>query len=347
MISKIINTQSPDVLDVRWAMSNVCNYKCRYCFPGSNEGNYKFPKNVSLLIKNFEHMFDHYENRLGKTKFHLKILGGEPTLWPELDIFIKAIKEKHNVYVSIITNGSRTLRWWQENGQYIDNICISYHKQQSDINHIISVADTMYMFDKKVTVHVLMDHKVWDECVADVSYMKQHSKYPWMIQTKKITPTNAFVPAYTVEQDKFMQRELKRIPSFLWLIKQFKLVLDGSIRLFESKYIKNHKTYRATAEHYVVSNQTKFNGYECNMGIESIYVDWDGRLTSSCGQTLFDGMFNILDNDFSKTFSPQFNPVVCQQQNCWCPSETHVSKKYIKLVPVSLMEYPLNRYTIL
>lgn len=331
MITEINTTQPKNLLEVRWALSNVCNYKCSYCFPGSNEGNYRFPQDVSLVIENFNQVFEFYKKQVGKKKFHLKLLGGEPTLWPELDYFIKRVKEKNDVYVSVITNGSRTLRWWQDNGDLIDNVTISYHRKFADINHIINVADTVYMLGKKVTVHVLMDPLDWDGCVADIATMKKFSKYPWIIQTKKITPTSRYSPSYNKDQDVYMSSEIKRYPSFIWLLKQFKLVLNNTIRLYESKYIKNGKTFKAKAETYLVNNDVEFKGYSCNMGIESIYINWDGKISSSCGQSLFGNMYNILDNS-SLNFSPKIAPVVCYQDKCLCPTENHVSKKYIKIV---------------
>lgn len=328
MITEIKNTQLDDLLDIRWAVSNVCNYKCEYCFPGSNEGTYRFPSNVNQLIQNFNNIFNYYKTQLGKKRFHLRLLGGEPTLWPELDTFIKRIKSQHDVYVSVITNGSRTLRWWQENGDLIDNVSISYHKRFADLGHVINVADTVYMFDKKITVHVLMDPANWQSCVEDIEKMKQLSRHPWIIQTKKIIPTARYIPVYNNDQNNFMKIGIKRLPSVLWFVKQFKLILDKTIRLYESVYIKNNKTHKARSETYVVNDDIHFKGYECNMGIESIYIDWDGEIKSSCGQKLFDGRYNIFNN---LNFNPVVAPIICEQESCFCPTETHVSKKYIKI----------------
>lgn len=330
MITEIKTTQADNILEIRWAMSNVCNYKCRYCYPGSNEGNYKYPKNTEGMIKNFSHLFDVYTKVLGKTKFQLKILGGEPTLWPELDVFIRGIKEKHDVYVSIITNGSRTLRWWKENGSCIDNICLSYHKQQASLDHIISVADILYELEKKVTVHVLMDNECWDECVNDIETMKKTSKYPWIIQAKKIVPTPTHIPVYTDEQIKYLNKAVKRLPPVTWFLKRIKFLFDGTIRLFESKYTKDNKTRYAKPWHYIVNNENKFMGYECNMGIESLYINWDGSLGSSCSQKLFGDKYSIFDLDFTESFNPEFKPIICKQQTCYCATETHVSKVLVK-----------------
>jgi MoaA/NifB/PqqE/SkfB family radical SAM enzyme len=328
MITEIESTQPKNVLDIRWALSNVCNYKCSYCFQGSNEGNFKFPADVSLVVANFNQIFDYYKKHLGKTKFHLRLLGGEPTLWPDLGSFINSIKQKNDVYVSLITNGSRSLDWWQKNSDLIDNITLSYHRSFANLPHVMRVADLLYSLNKKITVHVLMNPHDWKACVEDIKYMKRESKHSWLIQTKKIIPTSKFYPIYSKEQNKFMSSEIKRFPSFLWLIQHFKLILNKTIRLYESKYVKQDKTFKARSETYLVNHDIKFKGYECNMGIESLYINWDGLLSASCGQSLFDNKYNILKE---MEFFPPLRPVICQQENCFCPTENHVSKKFIPI----------------
>ena len=124
---KIVSTQKPNILAIRWNPNNVCNYKCEYCWPGSNKGDYKSPEDLNLIVKNFNHMIERYKTKLGKTVVHLSLAGGEPTLWKDLGKFIEEIKKENNVYFTLISNGSRTLRWWKEYGHLIDNAGLSYH----------------------------------------------------------------------------------------------------------------------------------------------------------------------------------------------------------------------------
>ena len=323
MITQIVSTQHKDLLDIRWALSNVCNYKCAYCFPGSNEGNNPFPKNTDLLIKNFINIFDFYKAQ-GRTRFHLELLGGEPTMWSDLQYFIEQIKQHHDVYITLITNASRTLRWWQEYGTLIDNVGISLH-EQSDVQHVIDVADTVYAYNKKITVRVLMDPNRWDSCVDNIEFMKTHSKHPWIIQCKEITPTANFTPVYTNEQREFFKTELKRIPDAAWFMRQRKLIRQGFIKPYDSYYYDTQGgKHNATADHLLSEGQIHFKGYMCNMGVESIYINYDGRIMSSCGQTLFNDQFNIFDGELN--FSHDNQPVKCTIDSCLCPFETNVSK---------------------
>lgn len=327
MITQIISTQADDKLEIRWALNNVCNFKCRYCFPGSNEGNFPSPTNVDQLISNFNHLFDYYSLHAGKKIFDLKILGGEPTVYKDLAKFIRGIKQKHIVYVSIVSNGSRTIRWWQENGKLIDNLILSYHQQFADLKHTVDVADIMYSFNKKVTVHVLMDHNHWDECVSSITYMKKYSKYRWMIQTKELVSTTKYISVYTNEQRKFLSKELKRFPSIIWILKNLNLLVNGHIKFFESKYIEDGVKKYATAQYYINTQQTKFKGWNCAVGVESVYINFDGEIKGSCGQKIFNNsQSNILDVDFTKNFNPKIESSICSIEQCLCPPETHLTK---------------------
>ena len=105
MITQVINSRTPETLYIQYMIGNLCNYKCAYCFPGSNEGDYPWP-DVDLVIKNLDHLINTYKQQ-GKTKFEFYILGGEPTIWMDLPVLCKHLKEHHNSVIRISTNGSR------------------------------------------------------------------------------------------------------------------------------------------------------------------------------------------------------------------------------------------------
>lgn len=335
---KIVSTQPSNILEIRWNPNNVCNFHCRYCFPGSNTGEFTSPKDLDLIIKNFNHMLKQYKEKLGKTKIHFKIAGGEPTLWRDLEKFILEIKKQHDVYLTVISNGSRTLRWWKQYGHLIDNVTLSFHVAEADVEHHIAVADTMFALGKKTTVIVLMDPTRWDDCVNAIERMKK-SKHRWFLQTAEviepdhITINNVKVISdserkYSLEQKIYMKHGLKRMPGVLWFIKNFKLLLT-EIRIFESKAtLNNGKTTLARPQTYINNNWNNFKGWSCDLGLEAVYIHWDGNISGSCQQKLYglDTNFNILDANFEEKFNPEFKPVVCGINNCFCQPETHVSK---------------------
>jgi wyosine [tRNA(Phe)-imidazoG37] synthetase (radical SAM superfamily) len=336
---KIVSTQPDNVLEIRWCPNNVCNFDCRYCFPGSHDGDYKSPKDIDLIIKNFNHFLKQYKEKLGKTKVHLKIAGGEPTLWKDLAIFIHGIKKENDVYLTLISNGSRTLRWWKEYGHLIDNVTLSYHIAEGDRDHHIAVADTMFELGKKTTALVLMDPYNWEQGVEDIEYMRANSKHKWFIQAAEVIEPehmslnsikiiSAEERRYTPEQKQYMKKGLKRIPGVLWFIKNFKL-LASEMRIFESKAtLSNGKKMNARPQAYINNNWNNFKGWSCDLGLEAVYIHWDGSIAGSCQQKLYglDYSFNILDKDFVEQFNPEFKPVICGINNCFCQPETQISK---------------------
>ncbi len=338
---KIVSTQKSNILEIRWNPNNVCNYKCEYCFPNTNTGDYLSPKDLDLVIKNFNHLIDRYKTKLGKTKIHLMMAGGEPTLWKDLSIFIREIKKENDIYLTLNTNGSRTLRWWKEYGHLIDNAHMSYHiAQAKNPDHMIAVADTLFEYNKKVTVKVLMDRKHWQEGLDVIEYMKKNSKHKWFIMTGEVIEPEVMNLAgikvidasdiqLTKDQKKFLKNSLKRIPSPLWIWKNRKLVFGGQIRLYESTaYLENGKSLKAKSNTYINNNWNNFEGWSCDIGLDSVYIHWDGEIKGSCMQTIYglDQPFNILDSDFVEKFDPEFKPSICSKKNCYCSPETHISK---------------------
>jgi len=285
-------------------------------------------------------MFTYYKTHLGKHRFHLKVGGGEPTLWRDLGYFIETLKKKHDIYFTVISNGSRTLRWWQQYGYLIDNATLSYHVAQADVDHMIAVADILYQLGKKTSVQVLMDPYLWDESVAALDRMKL-SKHRWFITASEVIETEPVIygtipivdankKSYTPEQRKYFKHALKRIPGWTWIIKNVKLLLGGEIKLYESTaYLNDGTTMKAQPETYIANGWNKFQGWSCNIGLESVYIHWNGDVVGSCQERLYglDYCHNILDQDFISQFHPELKSVVCHRTDCYCGTETHISKQ--------------------
>jgi wyosine [tRNA(Phe)-imidazoG37] synthetase (radical SAM superfamily) len=162
-LQSIISTQDSNSLDIRFWPTDICNFSCDYCFPGSVLNKLRYPKNVHTVVKNFRILFDSYITNHGKERFKINIVGGgEPTLWPKFKIFCEEIKKNHNVYIQCTTNASRTVRWFEENSKDVDEFVLSYHQKDCNLENFISVADYLYSIEKKnITALVLMDNTRW------------------------------------------------------------------------------------------------------------------------------------------------------------------------------------------
>ena len=89
---EIKNSEYDDLLAIDIYPTNICNYSCHYCHPGSNEGNHGFPKDFDLYVKNIDHLLNVYKENFNKKRIKIEISGGEPTLWPRVGDFSKHLK---------------------------------------------------------------------------------------------------------------------------------------------------------------------------------------------------------------------------------------------------------------
>jgi organic radical activating enzyme len=320
---RVENDQPSDLLAIHYAVHNVCNFKCWYCFPNSNTGEYRWP-DLDLISKNFVHLLEHYRKQLGKEKFELKLLGGEPTVWPELGNFIQLLKEKYgdSILIKVFTNGSRTLRWWGENSKYFDSVLISGHPAEINEKHARTVADLLYENNVYVNFNMMMDPKHWDRCVDIIEYMKG-SRNQWSIVSAHLVHDSF---NYTENQVAYIKDYIKRQPNIEYYN--------------NSKHNKNNITLHydnGTTEkvnnNYIVYNDINhFLGWECTVGMENLSIQFDGALAANCGTKLYglDFRYNINDKDFVEKFTPNLTPVRCPRDVCFS-HEYNLNKRRIPI----------------
>jgi MoaA/NifB/PqqE/SkfB family radical SAM enzyme len=325
-IVKIESNTPKDYLRIELFLSNLCNYKCWYCFPGYNEGTVMWPE-LELLTKNLAHLINYYRITQNKKTILLHIIGGEPTLWKNFGEFVKIMKTEHNCLISISTNGSRTYRWWDEYGHYLDHIMFSCHHERVDTDHIIKVLDLLYSKDVNITAMVLMDPSAWEKCVSITEKLKT-SQYDWsVVAIEVLTDTHS----YTEDQKKFFEQADKRLPNLdYWYRTNKRPTVNPTV------FFDNGENQEVNHNWISINNLNYFYNWECSIGIETFFIDTNGDIRGGCGQNLYnlDFRYNIYDTDFEKKFKPTIVPVICKNANaCSCQPETNASKR--KIIPIA------------
>jgi organic radical activating enzyme len=321
----IKSNQPKNFVKISYGVTDRCNYKCRYCFPESNAGRYSWPTDLDLVVDNFSHLMEYYQ-RQGKDRIELQILGGEPTVWPELAVFIGKLKTRHDFIATIQSNGSRTQRWWIENAASLDKVNLSAHHQQIDLPHFTAVADILYSDGVYVDVSVCMDPLAWDSCLNMIQYFIKHSRYRWYIGTQKIEENDG-ANLYNTEQLQYLANSIKRYPNILYAIGQ-----RNKFNINRSKIYFDDGSHQKVKHNQVqINGWNHFNNWECNVGIDMLYIDPQGRMSGSCGQSLYglENKFNIYDQDFKQKFNPEFRTTICQQSGCYCTPETLLTKTLV------------------
>lgn len=309
-------------------LGNVCNYKCWYCFPDSNAGTTGWP-NVDIVKYNITHLIQYYFDQ-GFEDINLNFLGGEPSLWSGLGELVRhvkliiQIKRNQKLSISMQTNGSRTIRWWQEFGQYFDHVSISVHNERVDHKHICQVGNLL--LEKKVFCFavVLMDHKNWDRCRTIIdNLLLEDPKF--MIEAKPIHIDGSF--EYTPEQKEFLKKPIVNRMPLNQIFSHFKTI--SRIPTFIGKFSDGSKIKTKQGRYFTMNGFNLFNGWQCNLGIDWLFINRQGNLTGTCGNKLYglDYYYNINDGNFIKKFNPPIIPVICSQKKCVCEGEVVLPKK--------------------
>jgi organic radical activating enzyme len=320
MIKIVSNTFPPELLRIEFMLGNICNYRCSYCFPGSNEGDLPWAE-PEIVIKHFDHLLRHYINH-GKIKFNLYLVGGETTLWRGMEEFCTHIKKNFDISIEVSTNATRSVRWWRENGSVFDHVGISVHSEEANPDHIIQVADTLFELGVFVNADVLMAPDNFDKCKENLEKLKS-SKHPWPIIAKGVYYNGSH--RYDDTQLEFLEQPFKRIPPMDWYHQTHKKIPTQTVLKYQ-----DGKTETLEGDGYLIANDlNRFYGWQCNLGVDTIKIFADGKITGNCQQVLY-GLkehYSLYDPNFVEVFAPEIKPVMCSKLICPCAKETITHKE--------------------
>jgi organic radical activating enzyme len=325
MLTQVIEGRNPDVLTIELMLGNLCNYKCSYCFPGSNEGDHPWA-NTDTLIKNITHLFETYKQH-GKNKFELYLVGGEPTLWKDLPKFCSFLKNNYDVIIRLSTNGYKKPEWWKQNSKLFDAVEISVHHEFANPDHIISVCDALYNEKTNLVANVLMDPAFFNKCVSILEHIKS-SKKRWPIVAKWVHFDGK--SKYTAQQAEYLEKPLKRWPNLFWWF-----TLKYHAR-YKTWVIENTKKKEVADNYLTLQGKNYFKGWSCNLGVDHLHISMLGMISGNCGQLLYgkNSYFNLYQDNFVTNFNPTISAVTCTKDICGCGFETNISK----VIPIKLVD---------
>lgn len=311
MSKKIIQIKKREnALQLTWILNNICTNHCDYCVPTLHMGtNHHYEWDHARAF--IERLFDRYPS------IHCTISGGEPTLSPFFPEMVKMFFDRGHT-VGITTNGSRSLRYFEEIAPMLSYICFSYHPSYHDDGFYEKAL--MASQHCNVTVRVMMDSRHWQRSV-DMYNMCINSK---TLNTEPVKIL-AEVSTRTGVGEEYTPEQLD------WINNNFLVTVPFSIKN------PNWKRANIGAEFYyddgtferdgdsvklVTTGQTDFRGWACNIGLESLFVHWDGRVKK--GNCMQGGLlFHV--NEHEQHPLPT-RAEICYQNLCSCGTDVLISK---------------------
>lgn len=309
---------------VQWRPLDMCNYDCSYCSPSNHRTIIK--KDITTadtLIKAATNIRDSISN--DKTVL-VYVTGGEPFLVPEIYRWFNFMSDC-NFKVGVFTNGSLPISMYMKCKSSFKNINIkiSYHPENADIDHIVSLASTIVEHGGAVEIRAMLVNKLFgrvDELEQKLSkYDIPILKLPvfplYDARTKTVNPTFASsrnLSHYTQTIDDgslgyFTEEELATIKddSNQQSIPDYLNVMVDGVGTNASTMVRN--------------NLNRFKGWKCSVTNKKILIQANGNIQYGvCANSGTSG--NVFDD--IKLFTEEYT--ICTQSECHTIDEVMITK---------------------
>lgn len=293
------NETNSDWFVVNWCLGNFCNFECSYCPDVLHNGTRRWP-DPEVIKKFIQKVKETHPTK----KLYFEFTGGEVTLYKHL-IDVCQFCTENDVKVGLITNGSRTIRYWEQNKKYFDHVCISFHPEFADEKHFIEVVKLLHN-DIRTHVNIMMSPEKFEYCYSVANKIKDIGNISMALQPlihdfgDKLFDYNSFQKNILEKQHELIVKHIKYTRSFEYYRGAMKMVgPDGS------KVQSAHK--------FISENKNNWYDWDCYAGIEQLIVDMDGSIYR--GWCKVGGLIgNINDTHLQLPIKP----ITCNKTMCHC-----------------------------
>jgi organic radical activating enzyme len=253
-------------------------------------------------------------------KIFFQFTGGEPTLYPNFLELCKFVSDNGH-FVKVLTNGSRTMRWWEEiaEANVLNTLYLTIHTEQNpDIDHLIKL---IKLFEKK-PVFVLAQStapvNIFNEAYA--AHKKILESTAVCASLKPINTGHkhlSFIDKYTDEQ--------------LEILKANGLIKSENYRGTKAEPTNWHgsdlevtysdnSTSVMSAHRILTTKQNTYQGWDCSVGMDYLTIIHDKAYRGICRQG--GSIWSIYDDNIGF----MMEPINCKSERCTCLADLSENK---------------------
>ena len=285
-------------IHIEWNIGKRCNLDCAYC-PAEIHDNFSPHTDLDIMVSTIYKL-----ETLGKP-IRLSLTGGEPTVHPKINDILECAKARLH-WLSVTTNGLRSPEWYikQPVDQWVFSLHFDNEHNRRAAEHIVRYSQLLDMEGKDTFYQVnLMCHHDYMEDVKDAAALLDSHNIPYV--ARRIRWTEAEDRDW-FDDMRYKEKDLEWILSKTASVKA-NCVIDGKDFIHANDVIK-HKL-------------NSFEGWNCNAGLESLMINWDGevhRATCRVGGSL--------GNIYDGSFEMPSEAVVCTRKWCTCAADIPLTK---------------------
>jgi hypothetical protein len=313
-----VRTQTFDTLPYRiveWKLHDKCNYNCSFCGDEHKLG--------LIGWKDFEEnkrIIDSIAKACEGKPYWIQLTGGEPTLYPKLIELMQYMREK-GAMVRMISNGSRTIRWWTRlrDAKVIDSLLLTFHSQQeASYSHLAEVSNLFHDEPTDVINLVTCVASSVDLALEGTEYLIENTGS--MISMNAMDLVDSRVDETTIGVDRF--ERLKE-----YSLAYGKLIDTKTPPTIPKEYMQALNTIitydDGSSEEKDVTlmmktGENQFKDWYCEAGIDSMNIEVNVKSRGGCRRdpTPFD----------PDTLSFFDKPFKCDVKSCYCAKDMILTK---------------------
>ncbi len=306
-------------------IGNTCNYSCSYCDKELHDSSVSWIK-YDTLLKFLNNIINH-----SKTNNKIPIFdfsGGEITCFKYLPKLLEEIK-KTGAKNSIITNGSRNFNYFKKIIPFLDQMCISFHFENTDknefIDKVVKTVEYSHKFQCFIHINIMIIPKYFYQCIEVGNILKKHNINVSFQPLFRSLSKDHNLKDYTQEElniiNNFKKTELKNSKKFITGVLNDKSKMPNNyFRGIMKNYYTNKTFDYCNPESYILKKRNKWEGWHCWAGLELIVLTSHGDIFRAwCCQ-------DHLGNIYNNYILPEY-PTICTTPICHCNLDIMVKKK--------------------
>ena len=336
----------PRVLSVLWNLTKRCNYDCSYCSPHVHDAVSPFVNTLGAL--KFAQAFQ-TQTLERNQRIKWAFTGGEPFLDPSFFDIVQSIIQFDNVeQINATTNGTMPLQVYEKFVPYLAGITFSLHLERSQTEIQSTVEKILYLTNKHqdcwISVNLMFLPGLSKQIKSIIEIFQQHQvkfvlrkitphvvdvkTLPWLSNAGTGRKNKQLLDLATQSSNKLLWQEIRDTSkevneqgyysdSELEMLKLYNQDTTWTNMAFWDRDLNykelNSDELRATSQH-------QFQGWTCWAGVDSLFVDFDGRVYRGwCQDGGAVGHINSMV-DFLQ------DPHVCGKKWCECNFDMPVRK---------------------
>lgn len=330
--------KDPKIISLSWMLGKRCNYDCSYCAEPWHD-NYS-PHISKEKFFNFLDQLETHVRSKGK-KFKINITGGEPFVHPDFLEILQYIKSKDTLTQLVVcTNGSLPLEIYQKSAEYITNLTVSLHLEQTTpviddtVDKIVELNKIDSLF---LNVNLMCLPGKFDLVKDTIKKFKENNvKFvarkivPPLSAVKKISKSDkekiaAAEKTFNADKQKFQVENQQDLEG-----RQNRYYSQDEIDFFKNyqnkKQWKNIRIYtddffvEKNTDELQAKNLNSWKGWSCYIGIDSLYVQHNGTVYRG------DCLAGNAIGELGKQINWPDDPIVCPFKWCSCNTVIPVRK---------------------